>query len=245
MSTNTVILIPAHMGSSRLPNKVMMEIAGTPMIVQVWRRAMEAAIGRVVVAAGETIIVEAIHSFGGEAILTDPNHPSGSDRIFEALSIIDPAGQYDIVLNLQGDLPTIDPTAIRAALGPLSNPAVDIGTIAAEITNESDRGNPNVVKAIASIQPPNRTGRALYFTRVTAPWGEGPLYHHIGLYAYRRNALERYVSLSPGFLERRERLEQLRALEVGMRIELVLVDTVPLGVDTPADLARARTLLTS
>lgn len=221
----------------------MAEIAGAPMIVQVWRRAMEADLGRVVVAAAEAVIVETIEAAGGEAVLTDPDHPSGSDRIYEALQKIDPEGRHDAVLNVQGDLPTIEPDVIRAALAPLLDSAVDIATIGVEITIETERSDPNVVKAVAAIEPPARVGRALYFSRATAPFGEGPLYHHIGLYAYRRAALERFVSLPPGILERREKLEQLRALEAGMRIDLALVDTVPLGVDTLADLARARAVL--
>ncbi|MEE2688966.1 MAG: 3-deoxy-manno-octulosonate cytidylyltransferase [Pseudomonadota bacterium] len=245
MTSNPVILIPARMGASRFPNKVMAEIAGAPMIVQVWRRAHAASIGRVVVAAAEQVIVEAIAAEGGEAVLTDPGHPSGSDRIYEALCKIDAQGHHDAVLNVQGDLPTIEPEAIRAAMTPLDEPAVDIATIGAEIKLSKERSDPNVVKAVAAIEPPARIGRALYFTRGTAPFGEGPLYHHIGLYAYRRKALEEFVSLSPGVLERREKLEQLRALEAGMRIDLALVDTVPLGVDTPADLEQAATLLAS
>lgn len=243
MPSNPVILIPARMGSTRFPDKVMAEIAGAPMIVQVWRRAVEADIGRVVVAAAEPVIVECLHAAGGEAVLTDPDHPSGSDRIHEALQLIDPDGRHDAVLNVQGDLPTIDPVAIRSALEPLQDSDVDIATIGAEITVAAERTDPNVVKAVAAIEPPARIGRALYFTRATAPSGDGPLYHHIGLYAYRRTALERFVSLPPGILEQREKLEQLRALEAGMRIDLALVDTVPLGVDTPADLARACALL--
>ena len=245
MPSNPVILIPARMGSTRFPDKVMTDIVGAPMIVQVWRRAREADIGRVVVAAAETVIVEAIQAVGGEAVLTDPDHPSGSDRIHEALVRIDPDARHDAVLNVQGDLPTVEPASIRAALAPLSDPAVDIATIAAEIVLEEERDNPNVVKAVAAIAPGGRVGRALYFTRATAPSGDGPLYHHIGLYAYRRAALERFVALPEGVLERREKLEQLRALEAGMRIDLALVDTVPLGVDTPADLARARAILAS
>ena len=231
------------MGSSRFPDKVMAEIAGAPMIVQVWRRAMEAALGRVVIAAAEPVIAETIEAAGGEAVLTDPDHPSGSDRIYEALRKIDPEGRHDAVLNVQGDLPTIEPDSIRAALAPLSDSAVDIATIGTEIAIDAERTDPNVVKAVVAIEPPARSGRALYFTRATAPSGEGPLYHHIGLYAYRRAALDRFVLLAPTILEKRERLEQLRALEAGMRIDIALVDTVPLGVDTPYDLERAQTML--
>ncbi|MED5573241.1 MAG: 3-deoxy-manno-octulosonate cytidylyltransferase [Pseudomonadota bacterium] len=244
MPSNPVILIPARMGSTRFPDKVLAEIAGAPMIVQVWRRAQEAALGRIVVAAAEPAIVAAVEAVGGEAVLTDPEHPSGSDRIYEALMKIDPAGDHDAIVNVQGDLPTIEPDAIRAAIAPLQDPAVDIATIGAEITIDEERTNPNVVKAVAAIAPGERIGRALYFTRATAPSGKGPLYHHIGLYAYRRAALEEFVALPQGVLEQREKLEQLRALEAGMRIDLALVDTVPLGVDTPADLARARAMRT-
>ena len=244
MPSNPVILIPARMGSTRFPDKVLAEIAGAPMIVQVWRRAQEAALGRIVVAAAEPAIVAAVEAVGGEAVLTDPEHPSGSDRVYEALMKIDPAGDHDAIVNVQGDLPTIEPDAIRAAIAPLQDPAVDIATIGAEITIDEEWTNPNVVKAVAAIAPGERIGRALYFTRATAPSGEGPLYHHIGLYAYRRAALEEFVALPQGVLEQREKLEQLRALEAGMRIDLALVDTVPLGVDTPADLARARAMRT-
>ena len=244
MPLNPVILIPARVGSTRFPDKVLAEIAGAPMIVQVWRRAQEAALGRIVVAAAEPAIVAAVEAVGGEAVLTDPEHPSGSDRIYEALMKIDPAGDHDAIINVQGDLPTIEPDAIRAAIAPLQDLAVDIATIGAEITIDEEWTNPNVVKAVAAIAPGERIGRALYFTRATAPSGEGPLYHHIGLYAYRRAALEEFVALPQGVLEQREKLEQLRALEAGMRIDLALVDTVPLGVDTPADLARARAMLT-
>ena len=242
-SLKTVVVIPARLGSTRLPNKPLAEIGGAPMIVQVWRRAVEAGVGPVVVAAAEPAIAEAVESAGGTAVLTDPGLPSGSDRIHQALQRFDPDRAYDAVLNLQGDLPTIEPGPIRAALDLLSDPAVDIGTLAAEIVREEERHDPNVVKAVVPLAPGARHGRALYFTRATAPSGEGPHYHHIGLYAYRRAALERFVALPPGILERREKLEQLRALEAGMWIEVALVDTVPLGVDTPADLDRARRLL--
>lgn len=241
-----ITVIPARLGSTRLPDKVLADIAGQPMIVQVWRRAMEADTGPVLVAAGEAAIVEAVRAAGGEAVLTDPDLPSGSDRIHAALTARDPDGRYDVVVNVQGDLPTLDPGLIRAALAPLAaDPAVDIATLAAEIVREEERDNPNVVKAVAPLTAERRIARALTFTRATAPWGDGPLYHHIGLYAYRRAALERFVALPPGVLERREKLEQLRALEAGMRIDVAAVETVPLGVDTPADLDRARAILTA
>ncbi len=240
--SDPVILIPARMASTRLPNKPLADILGEPMIVHVWRRAVESGVGPVVVATDEPLIVEALAKVGGVAVLTRADHPSGSDRIFEALEIFDPEGRHDVVVNVQGDLPTIDPKAIAASVPPLSDPAVDIATLAVEITDEHEKANPNVVKPIATPIGPGRL-RALYFTRATAPTGPGPLYHHVGLYAYRRKALERFVALPPSPLETRERLEQLRALEAGMRIDVVIVDDVPLGVDTPHDLERARAIL--
>jgi 3-deoxy-manno-octulosonate cytidylyltransferase (CMP-KDO synthetase) len=241
---NPVVLIPARLASTRLPDKVLLDIDGVPMVVQVWRRAMEAGIGPVFVAAAEPEIVDAVEKAGGKAVLTDPDLPSGSDRIHQALARLDPDRAYDAVVNLQADIPYIEPAPIRDALALLSDPAVDIGTLAAEILRAEDRDNPNSVKAVFPCPPGARAARALYFTRATAPWGEGPLYHHFGLYAYRRAALERFVTLPPGILEQRERLEQLRALEAGMRIDVALIDTIPLEVNTPADLERARALLT-
>jgi 3-deoxy-manno-octulosonate cytidylyltransferase (CMP-KDO synthetase) len=238
-----IVLVPARLASSRLPGKPLAEIAGEPMIVHVWRRAVEAGIGPVVVAAADREIAHTVERAGGVAILTRPDHETGSDRIFEALGRLDPARDHDAVVNMQGDIPTIEPEAIRAVLAPLSDPAVDVATLAAEIVREEERSDPNVVKAVLALAPGARIGRALYFSRATVPSGAGPHYHHIGLYAYRRAALERFVATPPGVLERRERLEQLRALEAGMRIDAALVDTVPLGVDTPADLARARRIL--
>ncbi len=240
-----IVLIPARMQSVRLPGKPLADICGEPMIVQVWRRAMEAGIGPVCVAAAEPEIAEAVIKAGGQAVLTDPAHPSGSDRIFEALGKVDPAGRHDAVVNLQGDLPTIAPALIRRVLDPLDDPAVDIATLAVEITRETERTDPNVVKAVAPFDPAAGRGvaRALYFSRATVPANAGPHYHHVGLYAYRRAALARFVALPPGLLEKREKLEQLRALEAGMRIDVALVDTVPLGVDTPAELERARSIL--
>jgi 3-deoxy-manno-octulosonate cytidylyltransferase (CMP-KDO synthetase) len=244
-----LVLIPARLASTRLPNTPLAEIAGAPMIVQVWRRAMEAGLGPVVVACGDREIYDAVRAAGGEAVMTKAGHASGSDRIFEALEKVDAAGRHDCIVNLQGDLPTLDPALPRAALALLDDTAVDIGTLAAAIQVPEERTDPNVVKAVVSPWPQPREGRsggrALYFTRASAPSGDGPLYHHIGLYAYRRDALERFVALPPSPLEMRERLEQLRALEAGMRIEVAFVDTVPLGVDTPADLDRARALLAS
>lgn len=240
--SSPLVLIPARLSATRLPGKPLADVCGVPMIVQVWRRAREADIGRVVVAADDPSIVAAVKDHGGEAVTTRPDHPSGSDRIFEALGRLDPDGRHDVIVNVQGDLPTIEPAAVRAAIAPLSEPAVDVATLAAEIRRAEERTDPNVVKVVGSPIGEHRL-RALYFTRATAPWGEGPLFHHIGLYAYRRAALERFVSLAPSVLERREKLEQLRALEDGMRIDVEIVDTVPLGVDTPEDLERARAML--
>jgi len=230
------------MGSTRLPGKPLADIHGEPMIVHVWRRALEAEVGPALVAADSAEIVAAIEAVGGHAVLTRADHASGSDRIFEAISTFDPEGRYDIVVNVQGDLPTIARQAVRAAVGPLADRDVDIATLATEIRRPEERDDPNVVKAVGTEVAPGRL-RALYFTRCSAPWGEGPLLHHIGLYAYRRAALARFVALPPSPLERRERLEQLRALEAGMRIDVALVDVAPLGVDTPEDLRRAREML--
>lgn len=240
-----IIVIPARMASKRLPGKPLADICGEPMIVHVWRRAMEAGVGSVVVAAAEAEIVEAIRAVGGEAIMTDADLPSGSDRVNQALSRIDPDGGHDVVINLQGDLPTLDPKAIRDAMVALNRHDADIATLAGEIHEERERDDPNVVKAVVSWDESGRLGHALYFSRATVPAGEGPLWHHVGLYVYRRAALERFVGLAVSPLERRERLEQLRALEAGMKIAVARVDSIPLGVDTPADLERARALLAS
>lgn len=274
-----LLLIPARMASTRLPGKPLAEIAGEAMIVQCWRRAMESGVGRVAVACDGEAIAQAVREAGGEAVLTDPDHPSGSDRIYEALNRLDPEKKHDVIINLQGDLPTLDPALVKHVLAPLADAAIDIATLAAVITREDEKTDPSVVKVVmaplskgASIAssespPPTLVGtkdctpsvrrspskgslslpiqsyRALYFTRATAPGGEGPLYHHIGIYAYRRAALERFVTLPQGELERREKLEQLRALEHGMTIGVALVDTVPLGVDTQAQLEEARMTL--
>jgi 3-deoxy-manno-octulosonate cytidylyltransferase (CMP-KDO synthetase) len=237
-----LILIPARMGASRLPGKPLAEIAGEPMIVHVWRRAQEAGIGRVAVATDSEAIAACVAKAGGQAVMTRPDHASGSDRIFEALRTVDPACRAEIIVNLQGDLPTLAPADIAAVLPPLADSVVDIATLAAEIADAGERSDPNVVKVVGSPVGPGRL-RALYFTRAQAPSGDGPLFHHIGLYAYRRAALARFVSLPPSPLELREKLEQLRALEAGMRIDVTIVASVPLGVDTPADLAQARELL--
>jgi len=241
-----LVIIPARLASTRLPGKPLALIHGEPMIAHVLRRANEAAIGPVIVACAEQEIASAVEAAGGQAILTDPRHPSGSDRIHEALTRFDPNRRHDIIVNVQGDLPTIDPALIAAVLAPFLDPGVEITTLACIIRDPAERHNPSVVKAIAPFAmdaAPGSIARALYFTRTATPSGDGPLYHHIGLYAYRRAALERFVTLPPGILEQREKLEQLRALEAGMRIDIVLVETMPLGVDTEADLARARELL--
>src|SRR5579871_3700085 len=240
--TNPIILIPARMASTRLPGKPLADIHGEPMIAHVWRRAVEADIGPVLVAADGPEIVRAIEAVGGRAILTRADHASGSDRIFEALGAFDPQGRHDVVVNVQGDLPTIEAGAVRAAAEPLEEPSVDIATLATPIMRAEERDDPNVVKAVGTEIAPGRL-RALYFTRASAPWGEGALLHHIGLYAYRRAALARFVALPPSPLEKRERLEQLRALEAGMRIDVALTRNVIFGVDTPEHLEKARAIL--
>jgi len=238
---DTIILIPARMASTRLPGKPLADIAGQPMIVQVLRRALAARIGEAVVATDSPAVATAVEKTGGRAIMTRADHVSGSDRIYEALEALDPEHRIGVVVNVQGDLPTIDPADIRAALGPLSDPQVDIATLAAVITEPAELTNPNVVKAIGRLVAPNRL-HATTFTRADA-WGEGPHYHHIGLYAYRRAALERFVKLPASANELRDKLEQLRALDAGMRIDVAIVKSVPLGVDTPEELAKARRML--
>ncbi|MHC1944901.1 3-deoxy-manno-octulosonate cytidylyltransferase [Bradyrhizobium sp. UFLA06-06] len=238
----TLVLIPARMAATRLPGKPLLEIAGVPMIVHVLRRAEAAGIGRVAVATDTAEIATAVKAAGGEVVMTRSDHPSGSDRIYEAMTTLDPGGRAEIVVNLQGDFPTISPETIRSVMPALDDPAVDISTLASRIHSEEEDQAPSVVKAVGSPIGPNRL-RALYFTRATAPYGDGPRYHHIGLYAYRRAALERFVALPPSPLEQQEKLEQLRALEAGMRIDVTIVDTVPRGVDTPADLETARRIL--
>ena len=240
---NPILLIPARMASTRLPDKPLADIGGVPMIVRVWKQAMAAGIGPVVVAAGEPQIVAAVEAAGGQAVLTDPDLPSGSDRIWQALGLADPGGTCDVVVNLQGDLPALDPGQIRAVVAALEKSGADIATLVAPIDNEADRANPAVVKAVVAWNADETLGRALYFSRATAPAGDGPLWHHVGIYAYRREALEGFVALPPSPLEKREKLEQLRALEAGMHIEVARVDEAPLSVDTPEDLARARKLL--
>jgi len=240
-----IVLIPARLAATRLPNKPLARIAGVPMIVHVWRRAVAAAVGPVVVACGDREIAEAIERAGGRAVMTDPALPTGSDRIQAAITLLDPEGAHDAVVNVQGDMPMLDPAAIRVALTALAEPDTDIATLAALITDPAQLAATSVNKAVAGFADPARPARALYFSKAAVPWGEGPHYEHIGLYAYRRAALDRFVTLPRGILEQRERLEQLRALEAGMRISVSLIDPAWLGVqvDTPDDLARARALM--
>jgi 3-deoxy-manno-octulosonate cytidylyltransferase (CMP-KDO synthetase) len=235
-----IILIPARMASTRLPGKPLADIAGEPMIVRVWKRAVAADIGPVVVAAGEREIAAAVEQVGGRAVMTAPDLPSGSDRIYAALNAVDRGYEHDIVINLQGDLPTIEPQAIAASLEALTVTGADIGTLAAEIEDDEDADNPHITKVIACWDVTGRRGRALYFTRAKAPWGKGPLFAHVGLYAYKREALQRFVNLAPSRLELREQLEQLRALEAGMSIALARIDAMPQSVDTEADLDKVR-----
>ncbi|WP_371823895.1 3-deoxy-manno-octulosonate cytidylyltransferase [Phyllobacterium sp. 628] len=244
MTMKTLTLIPARMASTRLPGKPLADIAGKPMIVHVAERALAAGLGRAVVATDSAEVKAAVEAHGLEAVMTRSDHESGSDRIYEALLALDPNGEIDAIVNVQGDLPTIDPELIKRALRPLQNGPADIATLCVEIVRNDEKTNPNVVKVIGSSIGAGQM-RALYFTRATAPYGNGPLYHHIGLYTYRRAALERFVGLGPSPLEQREKLEQLRALEAGMRIDVEIVDSVPLGVDTPDDLERARDILTT
>ena len=238
-----VVIIPARMASTRLPGKPLADIAGDAMIVRVWRQAMRAEIGPVIVAAAEPEIVSVIENAGGKAVLTDPALASGSDRVHAALEACDRAQVFDAVINLQGDLPALEPDTIRIVAMTLKESGADLATLAAPITDSSDYDNPNVVKPVVAWNESGKRGRALYFTRARAPAGDGPLFQHIGIYAFTRPALARFVALKPSPLERREKLEQLRALEAGMRIEIARVDEVPLSVDTPEDLEKARKLL--
>jgi 3-deoxy-manno-octulosonate cytidylyltransferase (CMP-KDO synthetase) len=242
---NPIIIIPTRLAATRLPGKPLADIGGTPMIVHVWRRAVAAEIGPVVVACGDRAIADAVEQAGGRAVMTDPDQPTGSDRVHEAIMRIDPDRRYDVVINVQGDLPLLDPGAVRIAIAGLADPETDIATLAAVIEDQAALEETSVNKVVAGFAEPTRPVRALYFSKAVVPWGPGPYYEHIGLYAYRRAALERFVALPRGILEQRERLEQLRALEAGMRISVSLIDPARLGVqvDTPADLARARQLL--
>ncbi|MSO72540.1 MAG: 3-deoxy-manno-octulosonate cytidylyltransferase [Rhodospirillaceae bacterium] len=240
---SALIVIPARLAATRLPNKPLAMIGAAPMIVHVWRRAVTAGAGPVIVAAGDQPIVDAITAAGGTAILTDPALPSGSDRVHAAAEAYDPKGKFEIVVNVQGDLPTLEPILVAASLTPLADPAIDIATVVARITIPEERDDQAVVKAALSLKPGATIGPVLYFSRNLIPSGAGDHYHHIGIYAFRRAALRRFVALKPTVLELRERLEQLRAIENGMRMAAAVVDTIPLGVDTPSDLERARRLL--
>ena len=241
---NPIILIPARLAARRLPGKPLADIAGAPMIVHVWRRAVAAEVGPVVVACGDRAIADAVEAAGGSAVMTDPQLPTGSDRIHQAIAYLDPDRSFDAVINVQGDLPLLDPAAVRVAFTGLTDPETDIATLAAVIKDESLLADTSVNKVVAGFADPARPARALYFSKAIVPWGNGPHYEHIGLYVYRREALERFVGLPRGVLEQREHLEQLRALEAGMRISVSLIEADRLGVqvDTPADLARARAL---
>lgn len=251
MQGQTLIIIPARMASTRLADKPLADICGKPMIQHVWERAVASQVGDVLVACDDERVKNIITSAGGMAVMTKPDHPSGSDRIYEALCLHDSEGRYHTIINVQGDLPTLDPALVREVAAVLENPAVDIGTLAAAIHDEGEKTDPAVVKPVIafcdnSVKADIKTGhigRALYFTRCSAPYGEGTLYHHIGIYAYRRESLRRFVALPPSTLEQREKLEQLRALENGMRIDVAVVDTVPLGVDTFQHLEKARRIL--
>jgi 3-deoxy-manno-octulosonate cytidylyltransferase (CMP-KDO synthetase) len=241
---NPIILIPARLAARRLPGKPLAEIGGVPMIVHVWRRAVAAEVGPVVVACGDRAIADTVEAAGGRAVMTDPDRPTGSDRIHEAIAQLDPDRTFDAVINVQGDLPLLDPAAVRVAFAGLADPKTDIATLAAVIEDQAALRDTSVNKVVAGFADPAQPTRALYFSKAVVPWGDGPYYEHIGLYAYRREALERFVGLSRGVLERREHLEQLRALEAGMHISVSLIEAARLGVqvDTPADLARAREL---
>ena len=240
---DTLVVIPARLAASRLPNKPLAEIGTEPMIVHVWRRAVAADVGPVIVACGDKPIADAIRAAGGTAVMTIPELPSGSDRVWVAAQAFDPDNRYDHVINVQGDLPTLDPNLVKAAVDALVHGETDMGTLVAEITDQDELGDPNVVKVAVDFPPGETVATVLYFSRNRIPSGDGPFYHHIGLYAYTRAALKRFVALPPAGLELRERLEQLRALTNGMTISAGLVDTVPFGVDTPADLERARKIL--
>lgn len=239
---NALVIIPSRMQASRLPLKPLADICGKPMIARVLEQANQAEIGRVVVACDHEDIAAAVRAHGGEAIMTSPDHQSGSDRIHEAACLVDPKKEHPVILNLQGDVPLIEPKAVRAAFAPLEDETVDIGTIMTEIKDPQFRDDPTFVKAVTTPNG-NGTHRALYFTRATAPTGDGPLYQHIGVYAYRREALDRFVTLPPSPLEIREKLEQLRALEAGMRIDVSAIESAPMDVNTPEDLERARQAL--
>ena len=242
---NPIVLIPTRLAATRLPNKPLADIAGMPMILHVWRRAVAAEIGPVVVACGDPEIAEVVERAGGQAVMTDPDLPTGSDRIHAAITMLDPGRAHDAVINVQGDMPMLDPAAIRLALAALDDAETDIATLASILDDPAIAAQDHVNLVVAGFGDPARPVRALYFSKALVPWGEGPYYEHVGLYAYRRHALERYVKLPRGVLEQRERLEQLRALEAGMRISVRLIDAAQHGgqVDVPSDLDRVRRLM--
>jgi 3-deoxy-manno-octulosonate cytidylyltransferase (CMP-KDO synthetase) len=238
-----IILIPARMGSTRLPGKPLAMIGDAPMIVHVWRRAIESEVGPVAVACSEDAVFDAVRAVGGTAVMTDPDLPRGSDRVHAGLLAVDPQGRHDVVINLQGDFPMLPPALLRQVLAPLADPAVDVGTLVTPVRNAAEAAASSVVKAVCAFRGPAEVAPALYFSRAAVPWGDGPLWHHLGVYAYRRAALERFVTLPESPLEIRESLEQLRLLEAGMRIGVARTDAVVFGVDTPEDLERARRIL--
>lgn len=239
----TLVVIPARLASMRLPDKPLAMIGPDPMIVHVWQRAVEADVGPVIVACGDQAIADVIEKAGGNAVMTDPDLPSGSDRVWAAAQQFDPDGEYNCIVNVQGDLPTFEPRLVKAAVAALHEGQANIGALVAEITDPAETDDPNVVKVAIHFPEGQTVAPALYFSRNRIPSGDGPAFHHIGIYAYTRDALKRFVTLPPASLEIRERLEQLRALANGMRIAAGLVDTIPFGVDTPADLERARRIL--
>ncbi len=240
---NPIVVIPARMASTRLPGKPLADIGGKPMILHMLDRGREAGIGPVAVACGDAAIFDVVRAAGAIAVMTDPALPSGSDRVHAALTTLDPDGVHDVVVNLQGDFPTLDPEGLRLVVTPLIDPKVDIGTLVVPIRDEIEAGTVSFVKAACAFRDGETIAPALYFSRQAIPWGLGPRWHHVGIYAYRRTVLDRFVSLSPGLLEQREQLEQLRALEDGMRIACVRMEHGPFGVDTAEDLERARDIL--
>jgi 3-deoxy-manno-octulosonate cytidylyltransferase (CMP-KDO synthetase) len=237
---NPIVVIPARMASTRLPGKPLADIGGKPMIVHMLECGRAAGIGPVAVACADPEIATAVQAAGGRAVLTDPTLPSGSDRVHAALVQLDPDATHDVVVNLQGDFPTLDPEGLRLVITPLADPAIDIGTLVVPIRDELEATTASFVKTACAFVPGQDVAPALYFSRLAIPWGSGPRWHHIGIYAFRRTALDRFVSLPPSPLEQRESLEQLRALENGMRIACVRMDHGPFGVDTQEDLERAR-----
>lgn len=240
MDNKTLVIIPTRLAATRLPNKPLADLHGKPMIVHVWEKAMRANVGPVIVASADQAILDAVRTLGGEGVLTDPALPTGTDRVKAAMDLYDPQEKYSHIINIQGDLPTLDPSLVRESLEPFKDPFVDMATLATLIEDPHELNDTNVVKISLSLEEGENIGRALYFSRNLIPSGEGPHYHHIGLYAYTRACLNRYVNLPVNPLEVREKLEQLRALAHGLRIDVKVVKTkAPFGVDTPADLEKA------